>query len=242
LTLLVTGAAQRIGREIAMALADEGANVVVHYRNSVKEAEALCADLRERGVGAWPLQADFGEGSDASRIIGRAKELAGKLDGIINNASTFSAGTIEDLDFAALRGHMTVNAWIPLALSREFFRVERKGNIVTILDSSIAGYDRSHVGYGMSKHALALLTAMMALEFAPDARVNAVAPGPVLPPAGEGLDYLERLSAGTPLRRHGDPRDIARAVVFLLKNRYITGQVLYVDGGRHLKGVRTWTA
>jgi NAD(P)-dependent dehydrogenase (short-subunit alcohol dehydrogenase family)/pterin-4a-carbinolamine dehydratase len=242
MTMLITGAARRIGREIAMALADEGANVVVHYRNSGQEAEALCSELRERGVGAWPLQADFDNGSNAARIIGRAKELAGKLDGIINSAASFTTQTIENLGLADLTDHMVVNAWVPLILSREFFRVERKGNIITILDSRISGYDWSHVGYIMSKHALALLTGMMALEFAPDARVNAVAPGWILPPPGENLDYLERQTKTVPLKRHGDPRDIARAVVFLLKNRYITGQVLYVDGGQHLEGGRAWTA
>ena len=240
--LLVTGASRRIGREIALALADEGAGVVVHYRNSAKEAEALCADLKERGADAWPLQADFEEGSNASRIIGQARELAGRLDGIINNAASFSAHTIENLDLPSLTGHMVVNAWIPLILSREFYRVEKKGTIITILDSRIAGYDRSHLGYSISKHALALLTRMMAVEFAPDVCVNAVAPGWILPPTGESADYLEREAATVPLKRHGDPRDIARAVVFLLSNRYITGQVLYVDGGKHLEGGGKWTA
>ncbi len=242
MTLLVTGASRRIGREIAMALADEGASVVAHYRDSVKEAEALCADLKERGVGAWPLQADFEEGSNAEAIIGRAKELAGRLDGIINSAASFSAHTIGNLDLKGFTDSMIVNAWVPLILSREFFRVERKGTVIMILDSRIAGYDWSHVGYIMSKHALALLTGMMALEFAPDARVNAVAPGWILPPPGESPDYLERHAATVPLKRHGDPRDIASAVVFLLKNRYVTGQVLYVDGGSHLEGSRRWTA
>ena len=242
MTLLVTGASRRIGREIALALADEGASVVVHYRNSKRDAEALCAELKERGVGAWPLQADFGEGTNAGRIIGAAKELAGKLDGIINSAASFSAHTIDTLDFKGLTDSMIVNAWVPFALSREFFRVEGKGTIVTILDSRIAGHDRSHVGYIMSKHMLALLTGMMALEFAPDTRVNAIAPGWILPPSGKSVDYLERQAATVPLKRHGDPRDIAQAVVFLLKNRYVTGQVLYVDGGNHLNGSGQWTA
>jgi hypothetical protein len=241
-TLLVTGAARRIGREIATALADEGANVIVHYRSSSTEAGELCNDLAARGVSAWPLQAEFNEETDASRVIAQAKALAGSLDGIINSAASFTAQTLENLDLEGLTGHLTVNAWIPLALSREFFRVEKKGNIITILDSSIAGYDRFHTGYSLSKHALAALTGMMAVEFAPFARVNAVAPGLILPPPGEGQEYLEAQSAGVPLRRPGDPQDIARAVIFLLKNPYITGQVLYVDGGSHLRGGRPWTA
>ncbi len=240
-TLLVTGAARRIGREIALALADEGANVVVHYRASSAEAESLCEELVARGVSAWPLQAEFNEKTEASRVIAQAKALAGSLDGIVNSAASFTAQTLENLDLEGLTGHLTVNAWIPLALSREFFRVERKGDIITILDSSIAGYDRFHAGYGLSKHALAALTGMMAIEFAPFARVNAVAPGLILPPPGEGQEYLEAQSAGVPLRRPGDPKDIARAVVFLLKSSFITGQVLYVDGGSHLRGGRPWT-
>jgi NAD(P)-dependent dehydrogenase (short-subunit alcohol dehydrogenase family) len=219
-------------------MADEVASIVVHSLNSAKEAATLCDDLRQRGVGAWPLQADFDRYTDPAAIIGQAKSFAGRLDGIINCAASFTAATLDTLDLAGVIDPLIVNAWVPLLLSREFFRVERKGDIVNILDSRITGIDLPHAGYILSKHLLARLTDMMALEFAPDTRVNAVAPGWILPPGGESLDYLEREAAAVPLRRHGDPRDIARAVVFLLKNRYITGQVLYVDGGKHLEGGR----
>ena len=235
MTALITGGPKRIGRGIALALAQEGINVVVHYRSSGQEAEVLCAELAERGVAAWPLQADFSHAESAATLIGRAKELAGKLDILVNNASIFPASTLDNLDFSNIVENMEVNAWSPFVLSREFNRVAGKGAIVNLLDGRIYGYDWTHVGYIVSKHAIAVLTRMMALEFAPNVRVNAVAPGLILPPPGKDHDYIDRLIDTIPLKRHGDPHDIAQTVVFLLKNGFVTGQIICVDGGRHLR-------
>ena len=164
MTLLVTGASQRIGREIALSLADEGANIVAHYRSSRRDVETLCEEVRKRGGEGWPLQADFPDIADAEKVVVRAQGQAGKLDGIINSAAAFSGTTLGKVDFLDISENMRVNAWAPFVLGREFFRAGNTGSIVNILDSRIAGYDWLHVGYAMSKQALAHLTAMMALS------------------------------------------------------------------------------
>ena len=127
-----------------------------------------------------------------------------------------------------------MNAWAPFALSRDFVRLAERGKIVNLLDTRITGYDRAHVAYVLSKKMLSALTMMSALEFAPSFTVNGVAPGLILPPEGKDESYLDVLAKSVPLRKHGGPGDIADAVLYLLKSDYVTGQVIYVDGGRHL--------
>jgi len=233
-TALVTGAAKRIGRGIALALADAGVNVVVHYRESVAEAEKLRTELVARGVKSWLLEADFDDAEAPGRLISDVIAAAGSLDILVNSASLFLPGTIEDMDFTGLMRHMQVNTWSPLVLSREFARRVGRGKIVNMLDSRIGGHDGSHIAYILSKQALSVLTEMMAVEFAPGITVNGVAPGLILPPPGKDSAYLDDLTKGIPLKRHGDPGDIADAVLYLLRSDFVTGQVIFVDGGRHL--------
>lgn len=237
-TVLVTGAAKRIGRAISLVLADEGANVVVHYNKSAAEAEALSSEIQARGIKAWAVKADLGKRVEYEGLVSRAIETAGSLDFLVNNASVFEPGGIGDLTFEELVSTMETNAWAPLALSRDFARLAGRGKIVNVLDARLPGHDRSYAAYILSKHMLHALTTMTALEFAPDVTVNAVAPGLILPPPGKGEAYLLRLAEKLPLRRYGAPEDVADAVVFLLGNNFITGQVIYVDGGSHVRGGR----
>ncbi len=234
-TALVTGAAKRIGREIAIALAQEGANIVIHYRNSAKEAEELCSRLTEYHVLCWSVKADFENSEEYETLIKRSVETAGWLDILINSASTFFPNTLKDLNLQSLQKGVEVNAWAPFVLIRDFARTVGQGKIVNLLDTRIAGYDRSHVGYILGKHALYVLTQMAAVEFAPHIAVNAVAPGLILPPPGKDEEYLRWLGNRVPLKKHGKASDIADAVIYLLKSDFVTGQVIYVDGGRHLK-------
>jgi NAD(P)-dependent dehydrogenase (short-subunit alcohol dehydrogenase family) len=234
-TALVTGGTRRLGRSIALALAQEGANVVVHYRGSAADAEALCARIGSLGVRAWPLHADFADPSETGTLVERAVGLAGRLDVLINNASVFGPSTLADLSFEGLADSLRVNAWAPFALARDFARRAEKGAIVNLLDARLSGYDLSHAAYILAKHTLAQLTRMAALAWAPKVRVNGVAPGPMLPPPGGDAGYLDALAATLPLGRHGDPRDIAEAVLFLIRSEFITGEIIYVDGGQHLE-------
>jgi len=233
-TALITGAARRIGRETALALAAEGANIVVHYHRSEEEAQSLLGELRERGVSGWPVRADFGQPSEYESLIARAREAAGGLDILVNNASIFPSDDLETITWENLAANVQVNAWVPFVLSREFARQVGEGKIINLLDTRTAGYDWSHVSYLLSKHLLGALTRMTAYRYAPGIAVNAVAPGLILPPPGKDESYLERLKDTVLLHRHGEPEDVAQAVVFLAKSDYLVGEVIYVDGGRHL--------
>ncbi len=235
-TALVTGAARRIGRAISIALAAAGANIVVHDHESLHdECEKLCDEIDQFGVKSRIVTADFENPDDYESLIDRALKVTGNLDILVNNASIFVADSLREADFRNLMRHMQINAWAPLVLGREFARLVTKGKIVNLLDTRISGYDWKHVSYILSKHVLYILTKMMAVEFAPGISVNAVAPGLILPPPGMDMSYLEEMAQTVPLKRYGGPEDIVEAVLFLLRSGFITGQVINVDGGRHLK-------
>ena len=234
-TALVTGASKRIGREICLSLARKGVNIVVHYNSSREEAKKLCAEISDYEVNSWLVKADFENSREYNSLIHRGLKVAGSLDILVNNASVFLPGRLKEMSFEDLRQHIQVNAWVPLVLSREFSKLVKRGKIINLLDARIKGYDFLHVPYILSKHLLSVLTEMMALEFAPDVTVNGIAPGLILPPPGKDKRYLEKLMQTVPLKRHGKPEDIAAAVIYLLKNDFVTGQVINVDGGLHLK-------
>jgi pteridine reductase len=234
-TAIVTGAARRIGRAISTALGEAGVNVVIHDHQSLQgECENLCDELEHFGVKAWIVTADFENPSDSASVVERALKAAGSLDILVNSAAIFVGDTLKDADFGNLMRHMQINAWGPLILSREFARLATRGKIINLLDTRISGYDWTHVSYILSKHVLHVLTKMTALEFAPGITVNGLAPGLILPPPGKDMSYLNELAQRVPLKRHGGPQDIVDAVLFLLKSDFITGQVINIDGGRHL--------
>ncbi|MGD0112801.1 MAG: SDR family oxidoreductase [Armatimonadota bacterium] len=234
-TALVTGAGKRIGHDLAVALADEGANIVVHYRSSADEAEKLQGELRKSGVKSWLVNADFEKPEEYETLIDRARRIAGSLDVLINSAAIFPPSTLDDVQFRDVVQSLQVNAWAPFVLSRSFARIAKCGKIINMLDSRVTSYDWGHVAYILSKHALTTLTEMLALRYAPDITVNGIAPGLILPPPGRDDSYVEHLAKTVPLKRRGDPDDIAEAVIYLLKSDFVTGQVIYVDGGRHLR-------
>jgi pteridine reductase len=234
-TALVTGAGKRIGRAIALALAEEGVHIVAHARQAQdSETDKVGDEVIGRGVKSWRVFADLEKPEEYEALVSRTLETAGSLDFVINNASLFLPETLGEARFESLSQHIQVNAWAPLVLTREFARLVGRGKIVNLLDTRILGYDRAHVAYILSKQMLASLTKMCAIEFAPGITVNAVAPGLILPPVGKDDAYLDRLASSLPLKRRGGPNDIADAVVYLLKSDFVTGQVIYVDGGRHL--------
>lgn len=230
----MTGGAVRIGRAICEALAGAGAHVIVHYRNSAVEAEALCAGLKQRGVHAWPLAADLTSEAACNSLVERAATTAGRLDILINNAAVFHKDNLLATTEAALLEEFWPNLFAPLLLMRAFARQSKGGKIVNLLDRRIASHDTSCVPYVLAKKALAELTQLAALELAPRFTVNGVAPGAVLPPPGKGADYLFDHAGPVPLQKQVTTAAIAETVLAFLQNGAITGQVLYVDGGQHL--------
>ena len=234
-TALVTGGAKRLGGATALALAGAGANVVVHYRTSARQAEELIRQLRKLGVEAWAVKADLSASNELEALVERAYQVGGPLHILVNNASIFPPSDFAALTLDDLHEAIDINAWAPFLIARDFAEKMGTGHIVNFLDTRIAGYDWSHVAYHASKSLLALFTRMMAIRFAPHISVNAVAPGLILPPEGKDQAYLESLKGGLPLKRVGSPKDVTDAVLFLVTSSFITGQVVFVDGGRHLR-------
>ncbi len=234
---LVTGAARRIGRALATALAGAGCDVVVHYRSSGTEAEETARTVRARGRAAWTVRADLETDGGADAAFDAARESAGRPVGIlVNNASIFPAGTLPETEAGEVLRNVRVNAVAPMSLGRRLAAQAAGGQVLNLLDARIADYDAAHAAYHLSKRMLFTLTRMMALEFAPAVRVNAVAPGLILPPPGEDEAYLERMKQTNPLGRTGSAEEVAEAALYLLRAPFVTGQVLFVDGGRHMKG------
>jgi NAD(P)-dependent dehydrogenase (short-subunit alcohol dehydrogenase family) len=235
-TALITGASRRIGRALAVALAEAGANIVAHDRTTEERSTALvCGEVEACGSRSWQLLADLEQPGEYGSLIERALAAAGSLDILINNASIFQPGSVDKTTFDDLVKHIHVNAWTPFVLSREFHRRAKRGSIVNLLDTRVVGADSGHLAYLLSKQMLASLTRICALEFAPEVAVNAVAPGLILPPAGKDEAYLDELAKTVPLKRHGGPQDIVDAVLYLVASRFMTGQVIFVDGGKHLQ-------
>ncbi|HEV57297.1 MAG TPA: SDR family oxidoreductase [Phycisphaerales bacterium] len=233
-TALVTGAAHRIGRAIALALAERGVNVVVHCRHSTEAAEELADLLRHKGTRAWAVQADLTEPGAVEDLWSQTVRAAGQIDILVNSASIFEPDTLWDCTAEALWYNIRLHAWAPLVLARALAQQAGPAQIVNLLDARLGGYDPKHVSYQSSKQMLFSLTRMLAVELAPRIRVNAVAPGLILPPPGRDEAYLQKLAHTNPLHRHGDTKDVTDAVLYVLGASFVTGQVIYVDGGRHL--------
>ncbi|MEA2067717.1 MAG: SDR family oxidoreductase [Verrucomicrobiota bacterium] len=220
---LVTGGAVRIGKAITQALQAAGAEVVVHYRNSKVEAEALSP---------FTIQADLQCLEDCAGLIKRV----GPLDILINNASVFTKDSLADSTPERVRREFQVNLFAPMELTRAFAAQADGGAVVNLLDRRIRCNDTTCLPYSISKKGLEDLTKLAALEYAPNIAVNAVAPGPILPPPGSSTASVRELAGNIPLDKLPTPGSIAEAVLFLLQADSITGQTLFVDGGQHLLG------
>lgn len=233
-TALVTGAARRIGRAICVGLAMQGVNVIIHYSRSESEAQKLKDEITRLGVKSWLTKADFKDSGSTDNLMAQAYEMSGRVDVLINNASVFSPSNVESVRLEDIDANMLVNAWTPFLLSRSFAQKADHGKIINLLDTRITGYDFDHFAYYASKKMLEALTKSMALKLAPNITVNAVAPGLILPPEGKDYSYLERKKEAVPLKKYGSVSDVVDAVLFLLKSDFISGQIIYVDGGMHL--------
>jgi len=235
--VLITGGAVRVGRAIAWRLAAEGARVIVHYRSSRTEAETLTRQLGEsHGAQAWALQGDLRSAEVCRALIRESRQRAGRVDILINNAGVFHKDAFPAITEEGIVGMFWPNLFAPLFLIQAFAESGSSGKVVNLLDKRIAEDDTACVPYLLSKKGLAEVTRLAALAYAPAISVNGVAPGAVLPPPGEAESYLAEKAGPVPLRRRCTPEEVAEAVLFLLEQDALTGQVIYVDGGQHLLG------
>ncbi len=232
--VLVTGGAIRIGRAICLDLARQGAHICIHYNRSYNEALELQSELEDLGVDAHLAEANLMTELACQELMERAIALMGGVDILINNASVFNKQTIDAADMDGWIGELWPNFFAPVQLMRAFAAQDLPGAIVNLLDRRITGRDTECVPYLISKKALAEVTRLAALHYAPRIRVNAVAPGAVLPPPGESASYIAEKAGPVPLQLQVTPEDIARSVRFVLEQEPLTGQIIYVDGGQHL--------
>ena len=235
-TVLITGGARRLGAAIARALSDAGYSVVIHYNSSAEDAITLRDELLENGTEAFAVQGHLADEASAKKLAEEATSSAGPITHLINSASIFPEDRLDAITDESVTENMNINALVPLFLGRALRERGCLTNVVNLLDTRVVDYDEKHVSYHLSKRALQSLTAMMAMEWAPTVRVNGVSPGLILPPEGKTEEYFESLKSTNPLNTYGGPEDIVRAVLFLLDSPFITGQNVFVDGGRHLKG------
>ncbi|MFO7936066.1 MAG: SDR family oxidoreductase [Kiritimatiellia bacterium] len=236
-TALVTGSAARIGRSIAVKLAEEGADVIVHCNHSLKEAGETAGMIRNKGCRSAVIRFDLSRIEEVASFFSEAREAAGgNIDILINNASIFEKGHPDTLTADEFYRNMNIHALAPLQLCQCLASQKTGGDIINMLDTRILECDNEHAAYHLSKRTLFSLTRMLAKEFAPEIRVNGIAPGLVLPPPGRDDSYLRERAHRLPLNRHGTAADVSDAVTYLLKSSFVTGQVIYIDGGKHLRG------
>ena len=232
---LITGGAHRVGRGMTMALANAGANVFIHYGRSADEAERTAADAAELGVRAEIGSANLSDPSTATDIVNRATAALGPLSVLINSASGFPADAVGDVDVEALEATLRLTLLAPIMATQAFAeQVEDEGAIVNVTDWRVHRPYPDHFSYTIAKGGIENLTTSAAVGLAPKIRVNAVALGAILPPPGEDSSYLQELAGTLPLQRTGSPEVVAAAALELLRNDFITGQILRIDGGASL--------
>ncbi|MEG0053931.1 MAG: SDR family oxidoreductase [Comamonas sp.] len=244
-TVLVTGAARRLGRDMALALARAGWQVAVHYRDSREEAMqtvAACAELS--GVSA-AFDADFFDENSVRSLVPRVVEHFGRIDAVVNNASLFEHDDVKSFSYVALEAHLRSNTGAPILLAQALHahlveraaagQAETDAAVVNVLDQKLWNQNPDFLSYTLSKAALEAANTMLALALAPRVRVVGVAPGLTLTSHMLSQEKFEALHALSPLGRSSAPEDIAAAVCFALENRAMTGTTLLVDGGQHLQ-------
>lgn len=235
---LVTGAAHRVGREIALELARAGAHLCVHYHTAAAQAEATAAEVRALGRQALTVRADLRQPEAITALFAAIEAAFGGLDVLVNSASIMESGAVRDLPLAAWERSLAVNLTAPFLCAQHAARLmagRPAGVIVNLVDGSLHRPWAGYPAHTVSKAGLAALTEVLAKALAPAIRVNAVCPGPVLKPDDFDPARWQRLGEATLLKRTGSGYDVATAVRFLIENDYITGETLVVDGGERLR-------
>jgi pteridine reductase len=233
----VTGAAVRVGRAVALALAEAGADVAVHYRSSKEQAEETVRAIRTLNRRGLAVEADLEHPEECRQAVREAADGLAPLDLLVHCAANFHRASLAETDERLWDSAMNVNARAAYLLAREAGPMlrERRGRVVLISDVLARDPAKSFLAHSVSKAAVEGLVRALAVELAPEVSVNGVAPGTVLVPDGTSPEEAEALARRVPLRRNGDSEDVARTVLFLCAGpAFLTGQVIVVDGGRSL--------
>jgi NAD(P)-dependent dehydrogenase (short-subunit alcohol dehydrogenase family) len=247
-TALITGGAKRIGRAFCLALAESGCDIAVHYSNSKDSAEQVVEEAKKFGVNACAIRADFNNNDEINSLVDQAREKLGKnLSLLINNASTFEPDSMLDVTLESWDKHLNSNTKAPLFLTSAFAHQAPKAlkdlngediasaNVINMIDQKVLRLTPWYLTYTLGKTALWTLTRTMAQGLAPHIRVNAIGPGPILKAKDQTEKDFHRQRGKTPLKRGSDTKELVRTLNYILQSPGLTGQMICIDGGEHLK-------
>lgn len=231
--VLITGASDRVGRAFGLALAKQGYHCYIHYNSAEEKALKTQQEIRQAGGECTILQADFAQEDEVKSLLPQINE-DGALDVLINCASVFKESSIDDEGYELFDFLMKVNFKAAYILTKQYAAAHQKGHIINILDTKIDDNYTKHLDYLLTKKLLKEFTLITATQLGPGIQVNGIAPGIILPPPGKDESYTDKLAQNIPLKRSGNPGELVKALKYLLSADFVTGQVLYVDGGERL--------
>lgn len=238
---IVTGGAHRVGKAIALELARRGVNLLIHYGSSSQAAAETVREIKSLGVDAFSVQADISQAEGIKAIFDVLQEHFGRLHILVNSAANFQERELLNVSLADWQETLAINVTAPFLMTQSAVPIMRKndpsgGVIVNILDGSAVRPWPKYPHHSVSKAALSMLTQVSAASLGPDIRVNGIIPGPVLKPAGKNMSDADWAKIGkrVPLQRTGSAEDVARAVVYLASEDFLTGTVIHINGGEHL--------
>ena len=232
---LVTGGANRIGKGISLKLSSLGFDIALHHNASERAAQETAKEIRKQKSRCTIFSCDLNNETQTKSLLTKIARSFPNITLLINNASIFEPSKLLPGSLNTFNRHMNINLKAPYILTCAFAEKCKKGQIINILDTHITQNKTAHIAYLLSKKALESLTHLSATALAPSIRVNGIAPGVILPPKGKRASYLNRLVQDVPLKKKGDIDHITQSVQFLLENDDLTGQIIFVDGGEHLK-------
>jgi NAD(P)-dependent dehydrogenase (short-subunit alcohol dehydrogenase family) len=235
-TALITGASKRIGKAIAEHLSNKGWNVIIHFNQSSEPADNLVEELSKRFPNQKfrAIQANLSNKNEVMALVPNIVSKFGKFNLLVNNASVFDKSYIYETSSELFENQLRVNLKAPFFLMRDFANYCKNGNIINFVDTRVTSNKSNFAAYSLSKKGLWELTKMAALEFSPQIRVNAIAPGVTLPPEDEDENYLDNLAKSIPMKKPGGVEPILKSVSYILENNHLTGQLLFADGGENL--------
>jgi len=233
-TALVTGAAKRIGREVALHLARAGYGIALHYHHSKAEAMSTAQAIYKTGVRCELFCCDLSDEGQTLKLMPQVFNAFPNLNLLINSASIFIPNQFGAKDLTLFKTHWDINFKAPYILSSEFARLVKSGQVINFVDTNVVKYKTKYADYLMTKKALLEFTKMAAVQWGPCIRVNGVSPGMILAPVNNQPDDRIKRARQIPLQRTGNPRNILQSVEFLLENDYLTGQIIANDGGESL--------